>query len=110
MYPSWTDSLRGSSVRIGTIQRILAWPLRKDDTHKSRSVNDFAPACKEPSWTSLRRHTRVKPAESKTRTSHGRRFASLQDRTTCRLPSKLPRAAVLDEGWHEYIKSIISPS
>ena len=25
------DSLRGSSIRIGTIQRRLAWPLRKDD-------------------------------------------------------------------------------
>ena len=34
-------SLRGSSVKIGTIQRRLAWPLRKDDTHKSRSVNNF---------------------------------------------------------------------
>ena len=35
------DSLRGSSVKIGTIQRRLAWPLRKDDTHKSRGVNKF---------------------------------------------------------------------
>jgi hypothetical protein len=35
------DSLRGSSVKIGTIQRRLAWPLRKDDTHKSRSVSNF---------------------------------------------------------------------
>ena len=35
------DSLCGSSVKIGTIQRRLAWPLRKDDTHKSRSVNNF---------------------------------------------------------------------
>ena len=34
-----SDSLRGSSVQIGTIQRRLGWPLRKDDTHKSRSVN-----------------------------------------------------------------------
>ena len=33
------DSLRGSSVRLGTIQRKFAWPLRKDDTHKSISVN-----------------------------------------------------------------------
>ena len=24
-----------------TIQRTLAWPLRKDDTHTSRSVNNF---------------------------------------------------------------------
>ena len=32
------DSLRGSSVKIGTIERRLAWPLRKDDMHKSRSV------------------------------------------------------------------------
>ena len=35
------DSLRGPSVNIGTIQRRLAWPLRKDDTHKSRSVNNI---------------------------------------------------------------------
>ena len=33
------DSLRGSSVNIGTIQRKSAWPLRKDDTHKPRSVS-----------------------------------------------------------------------
>ena len=37
------DSLRGSFVKIGTIQRRLAWPLRKDDTHKSRSANSFLP-------------------------------------------------------------------
>ena len=45
------DSLRGSSVKIGTIQRRLAWPLRKDDTHKSRSVNNFFDsrrACNSP--------------------------------------------------------------
>ena len=36
-----SDSFRGSSDKIGTIQRRLAWPLRKDDTHKSRSVNNF---------------------------------------------------------------------
>ena len=36
------DSLRGSSVKIGTIQKRLAWPLRKDDTHKSRSVSHFS--------------------------------------------------------------------
>ena len=35
------DSLRGSSDKIETIQRRLAWPLRKDDTHKSRSVTIF---------------------------------------------------------------------
>ena len=35
------DSLRGSSEKIGTTQRRLAWPLRKDDTHKSRSVPSF---------------------------------------------------------------------
>ena len=36
----YTDSLRGSSVKIGTIQTRLAWPLRKDDKHQSRSVNE----------------------------------------------------------------------
>ena len=35
------DSFRGSSVKIGTIQRRLARPLRKDDTHKSRSDTSF---------------------------------------------------------------------
>ena len=29
------------SVKIGTMRKILAWPLRKDDTHKSRSVSSF---------------------------------------------------------------------
>ena len=33
------DSLRGSSVKLGTIRRVLAWPLRKDGTRRSRSVN-----------------------------------------------------------------------
>ena len=33
------DSIRGSSVKLGTMQRRSAWPLRKDDTHKSRSVS-----------------------------------------------------------------------
>ena len=31
----------GTSVKIGTIQRRLAWPLRKDDTHKSRMYHFF---------------------------------------------------------------------
>ena len=30
-----------ASVKLGTIQRRLAWPLRKDDTHKSRSAANF---------------------------------------------------------------------
>jgi hypothetical protein len=42
--------LQRSSVKIGTIQRILAWPLRKDDTQKSRMVsNFFCPWC----WISV---------------------------------------------------------
>ena len=35
------DSLRGASVKTGTIQRRLAWPLRKDDTHNSRRYRFF---------------------------------------------------------------------
>ncbi|PTQ44506.1 hypothetical protein MARPO_0020s0143 [Marchantia polymorpha] len=31
----------GTSEKIGTIQRRLAWPLRKDDTHKSRNGPNF---------------------------------------------------------------------
>ena len=39
------DPLRRSSIKIGTAQRRLAWHLRKDDTHKSRSVCiTFSPA------------------------------------------------------------------
>ena len=37
------DSLPRSSDKIGMIQRRLAWPLRKDDTHKSRSIPSFLP-------------------------------------------------------------------
>ena len=43
------DSLRGSSVKIGTIQRILAWPLRKGSTHKSRRVY-FCSNVKASAW------------------------------------------------------------
>ena len=32
------DTFRGSSAKIGTTQRKLAWPLRRDGTHKSSSV------------------------------------------------------------------------
>ena len=35
------DSLRGSSVKIGTIQRRLAWPLRKDDTQNREAFHIF---------------------------------------------------------------------
>jgi hypothetical protein len=40
------DSFRGTSVKIGTIQRSLAWPLRKDDTLKSRRVDYFCSGTK----------------------------------------------------------------
>ena len=40
IYTHTWDSLRGASVSIGTIWRILAWPLRKDDAHKSIIVNN----------------------------------------------------------------------
>jgi hypothetical protein len=36
------EPLRRSSVKIGTIQRRLVWPLRKDDTQKSRMVSNFS--------------------------------------------------------------------
>ena len=36
--PGQMDSLRGSCAKLGTMRRILAWPLRKDDTHKSKSI------------------------------------------------------------------------
>ena len=49
------DSLRRSSVKIGTIQRRLAWPLRKDDTHKSRSVSIFCPFFLGSFWSHWRR-------------------------------------------------------
>ena len=34
------DSLWGSSVKTRTMQRIFAWPLRQDDTHKSRAISN----------------------------------------------------------------------
>ena len=35
------DPLRGTSAKIGTIQRRLAWSLRKDDTQQSRKYHLF---------------------------------------------------------------------
>ena len=32
------DSLRGSSVKLGTMLIILSWPLRKDDTHTHTQI------------------------------------------------------------------------
>ena len=53
------DSLRGSSVKVGTIQRRLAWPLRKDDTHTSRSVNNYKYiTCKNKTHTSQNKRSR----------------------------------------------------
>ena len=42
-YPALLLKLVSSetSDKIGTIQRRLAWPLRKDDTHKSRNGPNF---------------------------------------------------------------------
>ena len=40
-YPSVVCVPSGTSDKIGTIQRRLAWPLRKDDTHKSRNGPNF---------------------------------------------------------------------
>ena len=37
-----------SSAKIGTIQRRLAWPLRKDDTHKSRMYHFWKKFCLFP--------------------------------------------------------------
>ena len=61
------DSLRGSSVKIGTIQRRLAWPLRKDDTHKSRSVHNFFPFSKTEEHRSF---CKKKPSYFKFLTHH----------------------------------------
>ena len=49
--------LRKSSVKIETIHKRLAWPLRKDDTHKSRSVNIFVKV-HGMGWTAVK-HTRT---------------------------------------------------
>ncbi len=73
-----SDSLRGSSVKIGTIQRRLAWPLRKDDTHKSRSVNMFFVLC-----SFCNRQTRT------TRDKHTKQ-TQWNDRNTQALPTSPP--------------------
>ena len=39
---AYSSSVKAVSYdKIGTIQRRLAWPLRKDDTHKSRTYHFF---------------------------------------------------------------------
>ncbi|OEL21533.1 hypothetical protein BAE44_0017448, partial [Dichanthelium oligosanthes] len=39
-----------TSDKIGTIQRRLAWPLRKDDTHKSRNGPNFLEILRAGPW------------------------------------------------------------
>ena len=62
--------LRGSFASIGTLQRRLAWPLRKDDTHKSRSVNtprflgSFHSSRPPSPWTCLSPGTQTLAARS----------------------------------------------
>ena len=41
------DSPRGSSVKLGTIQRRFARPPRKDDTRKSRSADNLRAVARE---------------------------------------------------------------
>ena len=54
--PLGLGSLRGSPVEIGTIQRILTWPLRKDGTHKSRRVHMFYVTSKHAATTEHRQY------------------------------------------------------
>ena len=66
--PTTMDSLRGSSVNIWTIQRRLAWPLRKDDTHKSRSVNNFLVRATRKNYDGARMRTNYDGARIRTTT------------------------------------------
>ena len=43
--PVQLEPRKRSSAKIGTIQRRLAWPLRKDDTHKSRMYHFLFDFC-----------------------------------------------------------------
>ena len=46
-----SEPRKRSSAKIGTIQRRLAWPLRKDDTHKSRMYHFlFRSGCFSVTW------------------------------------------------------------
>ena len=42
---SLLEPSNGTSAKIGTIQRRLAWPLRKDDTHTSRMYHFLTKTC-----------------------------------------------------------------
>ena len=61
-----SDSLRGSSVKIGTIQRRLAWPLRKDDAQIEKCKQFVCPTCKKwrRSRPRLQERTRSRSATS----------------------------------------------
>ena len=64
----------------GTIQRRLAWPLRKDDTHKSRSVNNFLDSNRVP----------VHRAESRVHTLDARLLFLLCVYMHARMHSRVP--------------------
>ena len=74
-FPS--DSLRGSSIKIGTIERRLAWPLRKDDTHKSQYCG-FPPGIVRQDWNDARLGLQMT-----SRNSHHRLSAYLRVRSRC---------------------------
>ena len=73
------DSLRGSSVKIGMIQRRLAWPLRKDDTHKSRSVPNLLPPILRAAHNSTRDNA---TSRDWTRRAYARKRANIE-RVSC---------------------------
>ena len=52
---SEVEPRKRSSAKIGTIQRRLAWPLRKDDTHKSRMYHFFHFRLRRPTSRGMER-------------------------------------------------------
>ena len=104
-----SDPLRRSSVKIGTIQRRLAWPLRKDDTHKSRSVTNFfakyffVPCC-------ISRTKTAAPAQER----HARttnlfffRFILCEGLPSQATPNHSPNPPLQCEGAHRLLRGIL---
>ena len=95
------DSLRGSSIELGAIQRRFAWPFCKDGTHKSRRVANLSEIVREgQSSGSRERSTGGRESQS----SSGARERSTGGRER-KLPNELPESFPKYEYIYIYVYS-----
>ena len=97
----FTDSIRGSSVEFGTIRRRLAWPLRKDDTYTSKSVNIFVMLRAKAQWVAHNPKRCLDLGTCSTRHTHK---MSTRKETQTQIP------CLSEHKTHDYVEHIVPSS